>query len=104
MGKVLTSTLREWGERRIARTQLDAVTEGLLEVIADELARAKALLEPGGMTLVEVSAKVLGDPGIGDVTNEAVVKAERVVSLNGQPPGADQALAKERRQSTTHDG
>jgi hypothetical protein len=71
----------------------------LLEVVPDDLLGALLpLLEPGGETLVEVAARLLRDPGIGDFTDQHVVEAESIVALFVGAHGPDQASADEGKQ------
>ena len=73
----------------------------LLEVVADDLECPVALLEPGGMALVEVGPELLRDSRIGDIANERVVEAVEVVPRSKR---ADQALAQQLRQAIVDPG
>ena len=70
--------------RRVEGSELGAVAVRLLEVVAEELvelehAVAGALLEPGGVALVEVGPRLLRDRLVGGVADERV--AETVAAL-----------------------
>ena len=66
---MLPGPRREPFELRVGRAQFAAEPVRLFGVVADELVGFPALLEPGPVTLVEVGAPILRDPGIGDVTD-----------------------------------
>ena len=65
--------------------ELDAVAVGLLEVVGEELlalddAVAERALEPGGVALVQVGARLLGEARVGGVADEGVAEAERLLA------------------------
>ncbi len=70
----------ERGGARVARSERDAVPEGLLEVVADDLLELAQpvlgrQLEPGGEALVQVGARVLRQRAIGGVADQDMTEA-----------------------------
>jgi hypothetical protein len=72
----------------------------LLQVVADDLIRPVALLEPGGMALVKIAPALFRDPGVRHVANERVMEAKGVVVVGlKRLKGKDEALAAKGRQA-----
>ena len=90
-----TCALSKADDTRIAWVELLAVAMCLLEVVADDLLRGPAsLLEPRAETVVQLCPSVLRRPGIGDVADENVMEAVRVI-VSRHAAQTDQAAADE---------
>ena len=86
----------ERGGARVARSERDAVLEGLLEVVADDLLELAQpvrgrQLEPGGEALVQVGARVLRQRAIGGVADQDVTEAVGLLAgeVRRAPGGSD---------------
>ena len=92
--RTTTCALRETDDPRVSGVELLAVTMCLLEVVADDLVHGFAsLLEPGAEAFVELGPCVLRRPGVGNVADQDVVEAVRVVVASTQ--GTDETPADE---------
>jgi hypothetical protein len=97
----LSRPLRQFGQTRIARSQLGTESVCLLEVVADDLLGPfLALFEPGCETLVELTPRLFRDSRVGDVTDKDVVEPEGVLRLAARTRGMEQASPYERLQPT----
>ena len=68
-------------------------------MVADHLVlRLRLLQQPGREPLVQVRAAALGQPAVGDVADQRVREAERVLARVDRPLGLDQLAASERGQ------
>ncbi len=56
---------------------------------------AERALEPGGVALVQVGARLLGEARVGGVADEGVAEAERLLPRKGRELRADELLAHE---------
>src|SRR5829696_1039691 len=75
-----TGAPREADDTQVARVEFMEVAMCLLEVVADDLIRCPAsLLEPGAEALVQLRPCVLRRPGVGDVADQDMMEAVRVV-------------------------
>ena len=93
-GQHATCALRETDDNRIAGVELLAVAMRLLEVVADDLVRGfVSLLEPGAEAFVQLRPCVLRRPGVGDVADQDVMEAVRVVVASTQ--GTNEAASDE---------
>jgi DNA topoisomerase-3 len=77
-------------------SDLHAVAERLLQVVADELVRAAVAIEPVGGTLVQLGSNRLGNAAVRDVANENVVEAKP--SLRPRLTRLQQPATHERKQ------
>ena len=73
--------------------ELASVAVRLLGVVADELVRLAALLEPGPVPFVEVGAPLFRDPRVGDVADQHVVEAKSSPSPGSIRAGRERARA-----------
>ena len=90
------------GLRFTGRRELGPVSVGTLQVVADDLVEVGsacgAILDPVGVTLVQIGARPFGHRFVRRVANEDVAEAEAVLSGEGSPVGTDQLLPDERLQ------
>src|SRR5204863_1006585 len=92
---------------RAGRTELPAVAERLLEVIADDRlvlrhAVAGVLLRPDGEPLVKLRAALLRQPRVRRVEDQDVMEPERVLAREGRTLRRDEPLAHQRLEMAPH--
>src|SRR6478672_6415773 len=90
------------GERVVESPELRPVEVRLLEVVAEELVLALALLEPAGEPLVQVGARALRDRRVRRVADQRMSEPKAVVAEERGRLRADELLADEREEHLRH--
>src|SRR4029077_18370265 len=82
----------------VPEAELVAVTERLLDVVADELVTGLVRLEPAGSALMQLRPALLRQAGVRRVADQNVAAAKAGVGGRRLPVGLDQVLAHEPEQ------